>query len=376
MAQLVHIAAHVHSAGGMQEIIRQHRQIDAALGHASLVVALFEPAAVSAPIGLALNAWSTPAGIRRAFLKQAAPRIRDAVAVYHNAWGMPLLAPGDGAARRLAYLHTDWPELELAIRAAAAWADGFVVVSQALAERVRAAIPGFPPERIWCIDYPLMRPEAFVPESQPRPLGQPFRVGYVGRLEVRQKRVDRLAQAMRLAAPGWEWHILGDGSARRRLERAAPPGARFHGWLGGEAYWRTLSGLDAVVFFSDFEGMPIALLEALSVGAMAVYPSIGGDAEELTRHVDPACVYPAGDVAAAVGCLTRLAASPRLDRSRPAASVAGRTPGRYQAGFGTAIAAVAQGPRRSRTEAVRVTRPGDWLPMAAVRRWFPKAIWR
>lgn len=360
----------------MQGAIRRHRAVDAALGHESGVAALFEPATEFAQAGLAARGWSTPAGIRRAFLRHIAPRVQGAAAIYHNAWGLPLLAPGDGATRRIAYLHTEWPELDLAVRASAPWVDGFVVVSQALQQAVRRAAPGFPGDRVWRVDYPVTRPAEFAPApAPPRDRGR-FRVGYVGRLEIRQKRVDRLARAMRLADPAWEWHVIGEGPARARLERAAPAGTRFHGWLHGGAYWRSLAALDAVMFFSDFEGTPIALLDALSVGAVPMYPAIGGDAELLAREVDPRCVYAAGDVAEAIAQLARLARDSEPDRVRIARVVAGHTPERYQAGFGESVEAVLGAERRSRTDLTRPARASDWLPMAAVRRWNPGAIWR
>ncbi len=377
MARLVHITPHAQSGGGMQAVIRQHRELDGALGHGSKVAALFEGRSNAAEIGLgATGAWSVRR-IAREFQRQIVPQVKDAVAIYHNAWGMPWLAPTDGAARRLAYLHSEWPGLDAAIRSSARWSDGFIVVSDALADAVKRVARDYPVERIARISYAVSAPAGFRNERVARVDGRPFRVGYVGRLEMRQKRVDRLEQLIRAPGPGIEWHVVGDGVARRQLERAAAPGrVVFHGWLEGVAYWECVAALDAVVFFSDYEGTPIALVEAMSVGVPPLFPAIGGGGEELARRVNHRCVYPAGDLAALARQLDEILRENLAGNAIIRAAVSGHTPAAYAAAFDRIVRETAGRPRHSAATGPRAARWSDWLPMAAVRRWHEQAIWR
>lgn len=365
----------------MQSIVRRHRELDGAAGHEPRVLTVFETAPAGGPdIGLGAGWWWTPGGVRRAFRHHGVPAVNGALAVYHNGWSLPLLAPGDGAQRRLAYLHTEWPGLAVAVRASARWCDGIICVSEALVAAVHRAVPDYPKERVHRIHYPVDPPaDARTNAAADGP--RPFRVGYVGRLDATQKRVERFPELMRAWPAGGgavEWQVLGDGPERRRLERltAAAGSAQFHGWLSGQEYWRALAALDAVVFFSDYEGTPIALLEAMSVGVTPVFPAIGGDGEALARGISPECVYPAGDLAAAARQLQTLAGRGQDERAaRARRAVAAHTPANYAAEFTRMVEATWRWPRHSETGIERRGRWSDLLPMALVRRYHEKAIW-
>ncbi len=375
MALITHITPVLDSRGGMQNHLRRQVELERAAGHDSRVVKIFEPTDAAA-IGLDAKWWWNPGRLRKVFQRQARAATNGALVVYHNAWGLPLLAPGDGATRRVAYLHTDWPELETAVKAAARWSDGMVCVSEELVGRVQRQVPDYPRDRVARISYPVSPPLNLSVAARAGG-AQPLRVGYVGRLQSEQKRVERLPELMCATARlgvAVEWQVLGDGPERARLAQEAG-GAKFHGWLAGEEYWRTLAALDVVVFFSDYEGTPIALLEAMSVGVTPLFPAIGGDGEQLARALDPAGVYPAGDVAAASRQLATLAGDREGRRARARQAVAARTVENYAAELARVLRDAQERPRYSSTETNRPGRLTDLLPMALVRRYWEKAIW-
>ena len=377
MQRVVHVTTFVHSGGGMQSIVRRHRAGDAALGYAVEVVAIFERAGSGrAATGLGAG-WSwTPGKLRRHFAAAGHARTRDALVVYHNAWAMPLLAPGDGAARRVAFLHSDWPGLARRWPAIAQWSDRLICVNASLAAAAREAVPDLAPERVSIVPYPVEPVKSL--GAGPRAAAAPPRVGYVGRLECEQKRVGRLVPLIAATGAAATWDIVGDGPERGRLERrlAGRGNVRFHGWLGGGEYWRALAGLDAVVFTSDFEGTPIALLEAMTCGAIPLFPAIGGDGESLARAIDPRCVYPAGNLDAAAAQLRALLPDGAKLRPRCREAVAGYTPERHDAAYAAALGAALQTPRVSSAQAGRRTTWSDALPLALVRRCYPDALWR
>ena len=150
-----------------------------------------------------------------------------------------------------------------------------------------------------------------------------------------------------------------------------------HGWLTGEAYWRTLAALDVSVMTSDFEGSPIALLEAMSLGVVPFYPAIGDWGEEVARSISPLCAYPAGDMAAAADALLALA---REDfstlRARAVAAVAPHTPAAYEEAYASALHATIARPGYAVQKPLRQACWSDWLPLAVIGRVYENALWR
>jgi glycosyltransferase involved in cell wall biosynthesis len=381
MPRVLHVTTFARSGGGMQSLIRRHRAQDGALGFAPEVASIFEtPASDVADLGLAAT-WSwSPRKLRARFLSAIAPRARDAVVVYHNAWAMPLLAPGDGAMRRVAFLHAAPLNLASIVPKSAPWCDAILCVNDDLRSQVQRFAPDFPHERVTVVALPVEQPADFVAPS--RPASSLPRVGFVGRLERHEKRADRLPELMRHAKDrglAAEWHVIGDGPLRAPLARATRgiSPVTFHGWLSGADYWRTLAGLDIIVVLSERETGPLSLLEAMSCGVVPLYPRIGGLGETPARQVDAGCVYPAGNLAAAAEQLaTLLVADLTRLRERARAAVSGYTAAAYDAAYSGALRDVIARPRHSATRASRAARLTDWLPLALVKRAFPDALWR
>jgi glycosyltransferase involved in cell wall biosynthesis len=72
-----------------------------------------------------------------------------------------------------------------------------------------------------------------------------------------------------------------------------------------------LAGADAFVLPSHHEGLPVALMEATSVGLPIVATSVGGVPQMLEDEVD-ALLVPPGDPGALAEAMTRLASDPAL----------------------------------------------------------------
>jgi L-malate glycosyltransferase len=115
-------------------------------------------------------------------------------------------------------------------------------------------------------------------------------IGIAGRL-ARVKRVDlflEMAALLRQREPEgprrWQFHIFGDGPLRAELERQAQSLG-----LGGHVVFHghridiaaCIRGLDILVMCSDHEGLPMILLEAMSIGTTIVGNSTGGITELL-----------------------------------------------------------------------------------------------
>jgi hypothetical protein len=102
---------------------------------------------------------------------------------------------------------------------------------------------------------------------------------------------------------------IGDGPDRQMIANEAAE-TRITGILEGSAYWDEVRKLDAIVFFSDTEGTPLSLLEALSQGVIPIYPKIQSGGDSYVEEVSRQLLYTAGNVEEAARIAASLASKP------------------------------------------------------------------
>ena len=95
---------------------------------------------------------------------------------------------------------------------------------------------------------------------------------YVGRLELTQKRVDRILETWGILCrrlPDWELKIVGDGPDRAHLVKLAEklPRIAFEGFQRPERYYAKSKIL---LLTSDFEGFGLVLVEGMAFGCVPV----------------------------------------------------------------------------------------------------------
>ena len=137
--------------------------------------------------------------------------------------------------------------------------------------------------------------------------GRSVLVGYVGRL-AREKQVDHLAALQGL--PGVRVVVVGDGPARRRLERRLPD-ACFLGYLKGARLSAAVASLDVFVHPGRHETFCQAVQEGLAAGVPVVAPAAGG-LLDLVQHGTTGWLYPAGEPEVLREAVAGLAADPEL----------------------------------------------------------------
>ncbi len=173
---------------------------------------------------------------------------------------------------RMSIVQSDDPGPYTTVDQHAAWTDVVVGVSRQIGVNLQArpALRGVRAEVIpYGIDFSAAVPRA------PRPADAPLRIIYLGRVIEEQKRVSRLAelakqlQARRVPV---EFSIVGEGPQRDEL-RASLKGCDFVRFLDPVSYEqvpRLLQDFDVFVLLSDFEGLPLSLLEAMGAGVVPV----------------------------------------------------------------------------------------------------------
>jgi glycosyltransferase involved in cell wall biosynthesis len=162
--------------------------------------------------------------------------------------------------------------------------------------------------RVYNGTVPLVR----VARTQ-QPAKDAFTLVYVGRLAPVKNHVLLLNafHKARLSAPGMRLWIVGDGAERGALENLAAT----LGIAEQVTFWGQqldvapyFCSADAFVMSSRSEGLPVSLLQALSIGLPVVVTDVGGMAE-VVRLTQAGIVVSATDPAEFTSALVRLASN-------------------------------------------------------------------
>jgi glycosyltransferase involved in cell wall biosynthesis len=175
-----------------------------------------------------------------------------------------------------------------------------ICVSGRVAARVRTVAPWLAlvviPNGVPCVSRPPIKSHS--------DKGSPLRVIYAGRLEQKQKRVRDLATLVEIAAEqrlDVIWEIAGEGSEAGALRSRMLPfiesgTVRWHGALPREAVRGLFAGADLMLMLSEYEGMPMTLLEAMAECCVPVVTEGCDAGAELVRSHNAGFVLPTGDM--------------------------------------------------------------------------------
>ncbi|WP_221030581.1 glycosyltransferase [Actomonas aquatica] len=388
MPSLLHVASWVRSIGGVETLLAQHARADAAAGLKATQVSLFDrPPFGGEPepgyVPLRLGGWSTVRAMRRA-MAGVGRENAGALVLWHNGWGLPWFAPADRSARRIVCLWDSVEHFGPWLASVRSWLDGVICMSAAAREDVRRLLPDWPEERTQVLRVPLAAPAGLVVE---RTRGAELVIGCAGRLVKAQKRWERLvpfvAELRRLGV-AYRIEVVSDGPLRPWLQQRLGDDARiaFLGWQDRAAYWQRLQRWDVALSFTDHEGGPIVMLEAMAAGALPVYPAIGGSlVRDYLPGLDARSQYAVGDPVAAARAVQAWAATTEAEvqpvRARAQEIAAGHRPEHYDADFAAFARRIAALPRVSRDGAGEMPRRWwDVLPLGVVTRLMPGALWR
>ena len=383
--RLSHFFTYYRSLGGVQSILKRHHASDAKRGHEPGFLFAFEPDDFDEPniTGLGFGGSHTIRSMRAKF-EGHSDRFNDSVAVCHNMWGLQFLADLMPAERRVGLLHSDWPGLQTHLETQLGLLDGVLCVSNALVEIVSGCLPDLAKaNRVELIPYPVDGVAA-MPERPPL-AKRTVVIGWIGRMQSEQKRVERLpglAKALESAGIDFRLELLGDGPRRAWLERQLPSGRTlFHGRKSGDDYSAILSGWDFITSVSDYEGLPISMLEAFSAGVLPLCPAIGSGGDEYSAKLGDEFVWDAFDYGQAATKLHAILAKPESAlgqaRAEARALTARHTEAEYFRVFDAFVQRIANEPRVSAERLAK--RPfyfSDRLPFGLMTRLWPSGCTR
>jgi glycosyltransferase involved in cell wall biosynthesis len=240
----------------------------------------------------------------RAALRKALETFPGAAFLYYNGYALDWLDRKSIPGKPVLYLHSDYPGLLQWVRPLLHHADGCLCVNDRLAEKLRHITE---PDQIQALPLPV---DEHFSTSRKKAEGEPIIIGYSGRVEIEQKRMDRLAgfvQAMEALQQPFIVEILGNGSYLETLEKdfAGDNRVIFHGYLTGSAYREAISRWRYILFMSDYEGLPVSLLEGVAAGCLPVYPDFHDGQDWLDSLVTDS-YYPVGDMQEAASVIERV----------------------------------------------------------------------
>ena len=316
--RLTHFFTYFRNLGGVQSILKRHHSRE----QDSHFLFSFEANNFKEPniSGLGVDGWDSIRCIRKKLAKHS-DLFTDSVAVCHNMWGLQFLAELIPAKRRIGILHSDWTNLRPFLQSQKGLLDGVLCVSNTLMELVAECLPELSKDnRILLIPYPI--DGVPIMPNRMSLVKRPVIIGWIGRMQEEQKRVDRLPSLLKAfddAQIDYRFELLGDGPMQEWLEKQLPTNRTvFHGRKSGDDYYSTLSKWDFITSVSDYEGLPISMLEALSAGVLPLYPTIGSGGDEYAEKLSSNFVWEAFQFEQAASKLNLLLKQPEatLHQSR------------------------------------------------------------
>ncbi len=316
--RLTHFFTYFRNLGGVQSILKRHHSRE----QDSRFLFSFEANNFKEPniSGLGVDGWDSIRCIRKKLAKHS-DLFPDSVAVCHNMWGLQFLAELIPAKRRIGILHSDWTNLRPFLQSQKGLLDGVLCVSNTLMELVAECLPELSKDnRIRLIPYPI--DGVPIMPNRMSLVKRPVIIGWIGRMQEEQKRVDRLPSLLKAfddAQIDYRFELLGDGPMQEWLEKQLPTNRTvFHGRKSGDDYYSTLSKWDFITSVSDYEGLPISMLEALSAGVLPLYPTIGSGGDEYAEKLSSNYVWEAFQFEQAASKLNLLLKQPEatLHQSR------------------------------------------------------------
>lgn len=160
------------------------------------------------------------------------------------------------------------------------------------------------------LPYGIAIPDQAAPPDRQ---GEPLRILYLGRLNNEQKRVyllPQIAADLEKAGTNFEWTIVGDGPDRIDLmakmkASASSDRVKFPGTVNYGDIATLLGSHDIFVLVSDYEGLPLSLLEAMGHGLVPVVSDLESGIREVVNESNGALV-PVADTSGYAKAIIRL----------------------------------------------------------------------
>jgi glycosyltransferase involved in cell wall biosynthesis len=130
-----------------------------------------------------------------------------------------------------------------------------------------------------------------IPSKVAEPPTSVFRLVYVGRLVEEQKRISEVASALCAITqkiPNLEAWLVGEGEARESVEeiirKKGNERVRLLGRVDNTNIYDVLTQCHGLVLLSDYEGLPLSMLEAMAAGVVPICLDVRSGIREALEH--------------------------------------------------------------------------------------------
>jgi glycosyltransferase involved in cell wall biosynthesis len=155
------------------------------------------------------------------------------------------------------------------------------------AEETLKGMPEFARTPVGYLPYGVPMPEKTVPSRSES--GAALRILYLGRLDQEQKRVrlfPQILEQLKSAGIPFHWTVAGEGPERSFLQSAmqSPSPTQtvsFSGTVRYQEVPQVLAAHDVFLLASDYEGLPLSLLEAMGYGLIPVVSDLTSGIREV-----------------------------------------------------------------------------------------------
>jgi glycosyltransferase involved in cell wall biosynthesis len=180
--------------------------------------------------------------------------------------------------------------------------DALVLLAEGLKKELKYYFKDFPAEKIHIIGnpsaYPATEPDWSLKEKN---------ILFVGRLTIDPKRCDLLLEIWNMIFrqfPDWSLSLVGDGESKPQLMRYIEENdikrVNLFGYQDPEEYYRRAS---IICLTSNHEGFPLALVEAMSFGAVPVVFNTFAAAMDIIEHEKSGFLVEKDDLRSYADCL-------------------------------------------------------------------------
>lgn len=169
----------------------------------------------------------------------------------------------------------------------------------------------FPAERTIVIANAVSLAAFPAGDRPPRPIEQGLRLLFLGRIEDASKGVMWLPDILERLPASVTLTVAGDGPDLKRLKAAMPwrpPRVVYTGAVAADAVPGLLAAHDVFLMPSRYEGLPMALVEAMAAGCVPVVSALRGVTDMIVANGRDGLLFPVGDttrVAAIVHALNK-----------------------------------------------------------------------
>ena len=143
-------------------------------------------------------------------------------------------------------------------------ADGYLAISTGIAEQIVAT--GISEDKVKTIFNPILKKSLSIPRTQ---TSDKCRFIYVGRVMLDgQKNLRATFEALSRVHGDWQLDVIGNGYSQEIKTFLTELGIKSHVKFTGfkEDVWSGLTAVDGLLLSSKYEGLPMVLNEAISVG--------------------------------------------------------------------------------------------------------------